>query len=337
MISKLLIYIIFLISFTSSQQLSYRLIRTTDLKRQLVSDNNNVLKLYDICVDESRNLAYTSGIVTRYVSCINLISRTETHTFRLPFSEQLHILKCNPTNGYLLVTTVQSSPVKSYLIRSDNGEVNGSVNHNSVISGTSFHRSSNRIFISEGLEIKIFNGSNLSLISSINTMFEAGGCEIDSVNNQIYVVSKNIISGNVSVKVFLINSPYSLIRTINLPSSHNNGDIKIDPARNRFYLIGLRNLKVVNISTGSIVNQVYFSEDVSSPVYDVNTATLYLTDDDGYSSNSHNGLWSKIYKYNTSANHLDSFLMGDKASRLSFYSLGNTLLLPNMHSGLVQL
>lgn len=320
-----------------SQPRSYNLIRVTDLKRALVSNNDNTLKLYDICIDETRKYAYTSGIVTENISAINLAAKTETHTIKIPFQEQIHTIKCNPNNGYLLLTTIESAPKKSYLIKPADGDVMGIIIHNSAVNGTAFHRSSNRIFISEGAEIKIYSGENLSLLSSINTMFEAGGIDLDTINNQLYVVSRNIISGYTVVKVYSANPPYNNIRIINIPSSHNTGEIIADAGRNRFYLIGLRNIKVINLTSGSIINQINFHTDFSSPVYDSNNGIIYLTDDDGYSSNSHNGLWSKIYKYNTISNVLDSFQMGDKTSRLGFYNGQSILALPNMHSGLVQL
>lgn len=320
-----------------SQPRSYNLIRITDLKRALVSNNDNSLKLYDICIDETRKYAYTSGIVTENISAINLLTKTETHTIKIPFQEQIHTIKCNPNNGYLLLTTIESIPKRSYLIKPTDGELMGVINHNSIVSGVVFQRSSNRIFISEGAEIKVYSGENLSLLSAINTMFEAGGIDLDTINNQLYAVSRNIISGNTVVKVYSVNPPYNIIRNINIPSTHNTGEIIVDAGRNRLYLIGLSNIKVINQSNGTIINQINLHAEASSPVYDVNSGIIFLTDDDGYSSNSHNGLWSKIYKYNTVSNVLDSFQMGDKTSRLGFYNSQSILALPNMHSGLVQL
>lgn len=326
-----------LVSTAIAQTSSYRLLYEVDLKNALVSPYRNVLKIYDVAVDAVRGRAYTSGSQTEFASMIDITSGNEIGSVLLAFPPQLNQLKCNPANGYLLALTPSTTPVKMYAINPANNQHTGTYTYRTRAGGIDIDVTSNHIFLSDGNAIKILNGDNLNLIDSFQVGFTAGGVAIDSTNQLIYVVSRNLIAGNAVIKVFSLNSPFTLYRTINVPSSDILGDLILDLPNNRIFLLGQRVIKTIELNSGNIIATAYTSASTNSKVYSPLLQTIFMIDEDGYSSQGEHGSWGKLYKYQPDTGIMDSVKMGDKPSRLAIDNIRNVLIVPSMHSGIVEL
>jgi len=321
----------------AAQTSSYRLLHQVDLKNALVSPFQNVLKMYDVAVDERRGRAYTSGSQTEYAAMIDIASGVEAGSVRLPFAPQLNTLHCNPANGYLLATTPSSSPVKMYAINPGNSQHTGTYTYETKGGGLAFDARTNQIFLADGNAIKILNGDNLGLVTSFQPGFSAGGVAIDSLARALYVVSRNLIAGNAVIKVFSLSAPYSLLRTMNVPSAEVLGELILDAPRQRLFLLGQRVVKTVDLGSGNVLATAYTSAATSSKVYAPQQQTLFMTDEDGYSAQGEHGYWGKIYKLHSATGVMDSVKMGDKPARLAIDNVRQVLVVPSMHGGIVEL
>ncbi len=318
-------------------QTSYPMIQSMNLKHTIVAPYKNVVKIFDVTVDDVRGLVYTSGILTEYVSVIDIATGREVQSVILPFSPQLHVLICNPANGYLLAKTIQASPVTIYAIEPSTSTVTGTYTYSSGGDGIAFDRYQNLVFVGDGNVIQVLNGDDLSSVRAFNAGMPVGGIEVDTTNALIYTVSRNVMGGNAVVKVFSLIPPHSLKRTINVPTTVSLGNIILDVPNNRFFLIGMQTIKVVDMNTGSVLATQNLSAEVSSAVYSSQFRILFLTDEDGYSDNGEGGSWSKIYRYYPDTGTLDSIKMGDKSSQLAIDNRQNVLAVPSMHSAIVEL
>ncbi len=320
-----------------AQTSAYRLLQQVDLKNALVSPYQNVLKMYDVAVDESRGRAYTLGSQTEYAAMIDIATGREIGSVRLPFAPQLNTLQCHPANGYLLVTTPSSSPVKMYAIDPANSRHTGTYTYETKGGGLAFDTRSNQIFLADGNAIKILDGNNLGLVTSFHPGFGAGGVAIDSLARTLYVVSRDLLAGNAVIKVFSLSAPYALLRTLSVPSAEVLGELILDASRQRLFLLGQRVVKTIDLRSGSVLATAYTSAATSSKVYSVQQQTLFMTDEDGYSTQGEHGSWGKIYRLHAASGVMDSVKMGDKPARLAIDKVRQVLVVPSMHGGIVEL
>ncbi len=313
---------------------SYRLIRKLNLKNELISSPyKNVLKLYDVAVDEAKGYAYTSGIVTSHIAKIDLQTKKEIASLPLPFPQQLNVIYCNKQNGYLYVATPKTSPVKLYSIHPNTGQNTGIYIYRTFNTDLAYY--GNKVFLIDGPYLKILNNVTLTQLDSFPLGMQAGAIEIDTLTNSFYVVSRNLLSGNCVIKEYSLQPPYSLKRTLNIASPEPLGKmiLKADTA----FLIGKNNLKIISLSSGNVIKSQYWSDSISDAAYSVPANKLFLTDEDGYSQQGQKGSWTKIYIYDINTGTLDSVKRGDKAITLEMYNAQNILIYPNMHSGYVEL
>lgn len=237
----------FLLSWVYGQS-GYYLFDEKDIKQSLVNPHKNVLKLYDITVDPIHGKAYTTGSQTEYISVIDLDNSVEIGSIQMPF-KGLNVLKCNPANEHLLVTPL-TSPYTVYYI-SPSSQVIGTLNLFSSLSGVAFDVSNNVVYLGDGNIINIINGNNFSVLSTINAGMPLGALEIDSINQKLYAISRNLISGNVVLKVYSIQNPYSLLQTILIPSTDVMGNFSLDIPNNRIFLFGKNVIKVYDLVGGT--------------------------------------------------------------------------------------
>ncbi len=328
----LLLLILFSAPHLISQTLTYKLVKSYDMKRTLVSNHGNVLKMFDVAVDNYRGKAYSSGTQTNNISVIDLTTKSESGTLTLPFTGIVHTLRCNPANGYLLIVNAESTPNKLYLINPASNTITGTYDYSGTVSGISFNTAQNQVYVVDGPTVKVLSGSSLSSIGSFTPGFVAGGIQVDSANNYIYAVSKNVASSTAQIRVFN-NTTYSLVRTINILTSENMGDLKLDVPNDRLFLYGVNQVKVVRISTGLATDSVKTGMQTSDKAYFPSSQTIYMTNGTGYSQQGQHGSWTKIYRYNVATKVLDSLKIGDKAEMIEADYIRNQLILPNMHSG----
>ncbi len=321
----------------SAQTLSYKLINQFDLKNELVNEHKNVLKLYDVAVDEVRGLAYTSGFQTEYASIIDLTTKQEIGSVELPFKGLKNELECNPSNGFLLATTLEPEPDISYLINPSNSQVVGSYIYQSNCNGICFDASNNFIYLADNNIIKQLDGANFNMTDSLFPGFVVGDIEMDTLNNKIYVLSQNLIGGVMKIKVFASTPPFSLHNTIDIISSNILGELILDIPNNRLFISGINETKTIDILTESILSSVSTSVETSDKVYSSFLQTIFMINDIGYSGQGEHGSWSKIYKHVPGTTSLDSMKMGDKTLKLAIDNTGDLLIVPNMHSDYVEL
>lgn len=317
-----------LLSNYGLSQSTYYLVNEKDIKQTLVNPHQNVLKMYDITIDEIHGKAYTSGSQTKYISVIDLNSYQEIGSIQMPFRE-LNRLACNPVNEHIIAIPM-SNPYVGYYIN-PNSQVIGTYNYNFHPSGITFDIQNNLIFLADGNTINIINGTNFTVQNTINASMQVGGLAIDSINLQLYAISLNLIGGNAVIKIFSLQN-YNLVQTINIPSTDVVGDIILDIPNNRIFLLGSNVIKIYDISTQDVQTQ-YTSDATSGKAYSQLLNTIFMVDEDGYSQQGQGGSFSKFYLYNLTLGYMDSLKMGDKSSQIAIDNQRNLLVFPEMHSG----
>ena len=339
--TKLLLLVLVMVMISclksSSQTSSYYLVNQVDIKNALVSEHKNVLKIFDVAVDEVRGKAYASGFQTEFASIIDLETKEETGSVELPFAGLKNELECNPSNGFLLATTPETSPVITYLINPLNSQVAGTYAYLNSCNGICFDEINNHVFLADNNRIKICNGNDLSAIDSFPTGYVMGDIGFDKTNHVIYTVSRNMVGPNMVIKAFSSTAPYSLLNTISVPSANILGELLLDIVNDRLFLFGVNDIKTIRISTKTIVSAVSTSMETTEKVYSSYLQTLFMTNEDGYSGQGEHGSWSKIYKHIPGTSALDSVKMGDKTARLAMDNTRHILIVPDMHSGYVEL
>ncbi len=336
--TKLLLLVLVMIScmMGSSQTSSYYLVNQVDIKNALVSEHKNVLKIFDVAVDEVRGKAYASGFQTEYASVVDLETITETGSVELPFAGLKNELECNPSNGFLLATTPETSPVITYLINPLNSQVAGTYAYQNSCNGICFDEINNHIFLADNNRIKILNGNDMSVIDSFPAGYVMGDIGFDKTNHAIYAVSRNLVGPNMVIKAFSSAAPYPLLNTIYVPSANILGELLLDIANDRLFAFGVNDIKTIRISTKTIVSEVSTSMETTEKVYSSYLQTLFMTNEDGYSGQGEHGSWSKIYKHIPGTSALDSVKMGDKTARLAMDNTRHILIVPDMHSGYLE-
>jgi len=321
----------------NAQPTSYRLVRTVNFNKTFSGGFPNTIKMFDIAYDDRRNLLYTQGFPTRNVAVIDAISRRQVGSFVMPATAQLTTLAVNPVNGYVLITTPESTPVRAYLVNPATGSSTGTYQYSRTPSGRAFDRAQNRIFLSDGVGVKVLNGSSMQELSTINPQMQAGGLAVDSAANELYVCGRDAVQGNIEVKVFSLASLMQS-RSYRVPSSAPLGNIVIEPAKQRFFLLGLQSIKKIDYTLGStampvVSDLVTFPASANGITYLPDVQTFYATDEDGYTAQGTKGTWSKLYRFNMTTNRTDSLLFADKCYNLVADTRRNLVFGQSMHSG----
>jgi hypothetical protein len=319
-----------------AQPTSYRLIRETSLNRTFGAGFGNTVKMFDIAYDDRRNLAYTHGFPTQNVAVVNLATQRHTGSVRLPIPGQLTNLRVNPVNGFLLVSTPESSPVRAYLIDPTNSSTKGTYTFSAANTGVAFDRVQNRIFLSDGMNVKVMNGATLQEISALNTQIPPGGLAVDSSANELYVAARDPRQGSMEVRVYALGN-LTLARTYSITTSVPLGSIIIEPARQRFFLVGRSLIKRVEYASTVSVTDIRLPAEINSVTYLPDLQTLYASDEDGYIAQGTKGTWSKLYRFNLTTNRLDSVQFGDKIYNLVADTRRNIIAGASMHSGHVHI
>jgi hypothetical protein len=317
-------------------QITVTLTRQTDLKQALVSANANVIKLFDVAVDDQRGLAYASGSQTKYISQIDLVRGREVGSVLLPFSGKLHYLDCNPFNGYLIVTLL-GTPDKMYLLDPARDRAVASYTYSNPKAGLAFLPKANRIFVVDGQESVVLDGDTFAEQGRFSLNMSGGGAQVDTLNQKLYACSRNLVSGKQTVQVYSANTPFTLLRTILVPSSVPLGEIDLDIVRDRLFLFGKKTVQVVTLSTGLAERTITTFAETSHKVYDQAGQRLFMSDEDGYADEGLGGSWGKIYYYDFKLSRLDSMKRGDKPVRLGMANTLQTLVIPSMHSAWIEL
>jgi YVTN family beta-propeller protein len=325
----------------TAQPTSYRLVRAVNFNKTFAGGFPNTIKMFDIAHDDRRNLLYTHGFPTRNVAVIDAISRRQIGSFAMPATAQLTTLAVNPVNGYVLITTPESSPVRAYLVNPATGSSTGTYQYSRSPSGRAFDRAQNRIFLSDGVSVKVLNGSSMQEISTINPQMQAGGLQVDSAANELYVCGRDVVQGNIDVKVFSLAS-LTQSRSYRVPASAPHGNIMIEPTKQRFFLLGLQSIKKIDYTLGSTTQPVVtdlatFPASANSITYLPDVQTFYASDEDGYTAQGTKGTWSKLYRFNITTNRTDSLLFGDKCYNLVADTRRNLVFGQSMHSGHVHI
>jgi hypothetical protein len=302
----------------------------------LVNANANVIKLFDVAIDENRGLAYTSGSQTKFVSQIDLAQGREIGSVMLPFSAKLHYLDCNPRNGYLIIT-LPGTPDKLYLVDPAGSRHMASYGYAYQKAGLTFLPQNNRIFLADGQEAVVLDGDGFAEQARFPLNMTAGGMQMDTLGQKLYICSRNLIGGQQTVQVYAANAPFTLLRTVKIPASEPMGEIELDILRDRLFLYGKKSVQVVTISTGLPERTITTTAETSHKVYDQAGQRLFMSDEDGYSSEGQGGSWGKIYCYDFKLSRLDSMKRGDKPVRLGMANTLQTLVIPSMHSAWVEL
>ncbi|MDW8219555.1 MAG: hypothetical protein RML40_03390 [Bacteroidota bacterium] len=233
-----------------AQPTSYRLVRAVNFNRTFTAGFPNTVKMYDIAYDDRRNLAYTHGFPTRNIAVVNLVTQRQTGSVRLPIPGQLTDLYVNPNNGFLLVTTPEALPVQAYLIDPADGSTKGTYRFSSASTGVAFDRRQNRIFLSDGMNVKVLNGATMQELSTLSTQIPPGGLAVDSAANELYVAARDPRQGSTEVRVFSLGNLMQT-RMYTVSTSVPLGGIIIEPARQRFFLVGRSLIKRVEYA-GSV-------------------------------------------------------------------------------------
>jgi DNA-binding beta-propeller fold protein YncE len=321
---------------SSAQEESFRLIRQVDLMASRIAPFGNVIKLYDTAVDEVRSRAFVSGTQTEFVAMIDLRRGAEIGTVTLPFAGSIHNLDCNPFNGYLLVSN-NSTPAKLYAIDPLDSRVKGTFTFSQSRSGMACDHRNGRIYVAEGNTVRILDGSTLGLLDSFSANVTVGGMAIDSLSSQLFAVSRNLSAGKVVVQSFGLSAPYSRQKRYEISSDVAMGNLCLDAQRDRLLLVTHDRFKELRASTGVLLRTVMLPNEAKGEVYDRQRQVLYMTDEDGYSSQGESGSWSKIYSFDFAVNKLDSMRMGDKTASLAIDNRLGILVVPSMHSGWLEL
>jgi hypothetical protein len=330
------VLLLFTVAGATAQSTSYRLVRAVNFNQAFTAGFPNTVKMFDIAYDDRRNLAYTQGFPTRNVAVVNLVTQRQTGSVRLPIPGQLTNLRVNPVNGFLLVTTPEASPVQAYLIDPADGSTKGTYRFSSASTGIAFDRRQNRIFLSDGMNVKVLNGATMQELSTLNTQIPPGGLAVDSAANELYVAARDPRQGSTEVRVFSLGN-LMLARTYTVSTSVPLGGIIIEPARQRFFLVGRSLIKRVEYASSVTATDIRLPAEINSVTYLPDTQTLYATDEDGYVGQGTKGTWSKLYRFNLATNRLDSMLFGDKVYNLVADERRNIIAGASMHSGHVHL
>jgi DNA-binding beta-propeller fold protein YncE len=319
-----------------AQPTSYRLVRETNLNRVFGAGYANTVKMFDIAYDDRRNLAYTHGFPTGNVAVVNLVTQRHIGSVRLPIPRQLTKLSTNPVNGFLLVTTPEAMPVQAYLIDPADGLTKGTYRFSGANTGVGFDRMQNRIFVSDGTNVKVLDGATLREISTLNTQIPPGGLAVDSSANELYVAARDPRQGSMEVRVYALGD-LTLARTYTISTSVPLGSILIEPARQRFFLVGRSLIKRVDYANSVAATDIRLPAEINSVTYLPDVQTLYAADEDGYIGQGTKGTWSKLYRFHLTTNRLDSSFFGDKVLNLVADSRRNFIAGASMHSSHVHI
>jgi len=343
-VSILLVFIFSLFIFSTisnGQSLSYKLVSFNDVKHELTGNNYpNILKTYDMAIDQFRNRAYVTSILTQYVGVIDLNTKTEIGSVIYPFSGAflLTTVSVNPANGYLVLSWTDESPVKQYLVNPENNQLMGNYTYQMMKSNVAFDSLRNRILIGDGPLLKIFNGNDLSFVNSINFGSTIGSAAVDSACRFVYISKRSLTMGNINlIKKYSLTAPYPVIDTINVTFDYPLGVIDIDSARQKLLMKGSNYVVAADIITGDTLNSRFFSSPPTGSAYDRKTQLFYLINPTGYSAEGEGGAWGKLYIYNTLTRDLDSIKKGDKNHTLQIHKNSEKLVWPDMHSGYLEM
>ncbi len=337
----LVFFIMLVLSQLSYSQIqTYRLLDYANIKSRITGNSQHCsVKMYDIAIDQKRGFAYTTPIMNEYIAQINLTTNTQSGSVAYPYTTSFTIsyVYVNPYNGYLLCGNIDASPSTMYIVNPTNSQSLGSYTFNSAQGGIAFDTIRNRIFVGDGAKIKILNGTNLSILDSINVGYTVSSIIFDSLCTRIYVSSRNLIGGNPQIKTINCLSPFSVIRTLVIPTPTVCGVIAADSGRNRFVLVNPDTIITANMSNGSITMTKRLGSDVSGYEYDERTGKGYFMNSTGYDQQGQGGSWAKMYILDCNSQVLDSAKRGDKTYKALVYEAGNKLVWPDMHSGYVEI
>lgn len=297
----------------------------------------NTLKMYGTAVDTIRRLAYINSLQTDNISVLNLTTVNEIGEVSNPHGYSLVNLEVVQRNGNLLITNVLTSPIKTYMVNPQSNVVIGSYTYFSTYGGSiTFEDSSKKIYLVDGNKVYSFSDSTFALIDSINFPFQIGGIQIDKTKKILIAGSRDIIAGN--VKIYTVNLNTNLITSIdNITSTEPRGLIEIDTYRNRLYLFSKQNVIKANLTTKEIIGTYTFPFEIQKFIYNINNEDILALSKKFYSENGLRGDWGRLYKYSFNSMSLDSAKIGLYPENMAFDSKQNLLVIPNMHSGWVDI
>ncbi|MBS1513415.1 MAG: T9SS type A sorting domain-containing protein [Bacteroidetes bacterium] len=323
-----------------SQIQTYRLLDYSNLKTKLTGNSSpSSVKMYDIAIDQRRGLAYTTPIMNEHIAQIDIINKSYLKSVSYPYATSFTIsyVYVNPPNGYILCGNTDASPSVIYLVNPQTSALVGSYTYNSSQGGVSFDTLRNRIFIGDGNKIKILNGTNFTLLDSINVGFTVSSMVFDSLGTKVYVSSRNLVGSYPQLKVFNCVSPFNTLRILPIITSTVCGIVAADSSRNRFIMANPDTMFAVSMSTGLITMTKKLGSDVTGFEYDKRTGKGYFMNSTGYDQQGQGGAWSKMYILDFNTGVLDSAKRGDKTYKALVYEAGNKLVWPDMHSGYIEI
>lgn len=330
--------LIILISVQVFSQTNYLLKDSVHFKSLLLNvPFKNTLKMFGVAVDTSRRLAYINSLQTDNISVINLNSKTEVGELTNPFGYRLVNLEVVQRNGFLLISNVLEPPLRIFLINPQtNSVINSYVYRSNFIGGVTFYSEQKKIYLVDGNRVYSFSDSAFNKIDSITFPFPIGGIRVDNLNNSLLAVSRDIQAGYLKILTVSLSNN-SIVKVDSLPSSEPLGQIEIDLPRNKLYLFGKRSVMKVNLTTKFIEGIYTLPFEIQKYVYNKNNEDILALSKTAYSGNGLQGDWGRLYKYSFNSNQLDSAMIGLYPENMAFDSKGNLLVIPNMHSGYVDI
>lgn len=330
-----------LISLISAQlfsQTNYLRKDSVNFKSALLNvPYKNTLKMFGVAVDTSRRLAYINSLQTDNISIINTNSKMEVGELKNPFGYRLVNLEVVQRNGFLLISNALEIPIRIFLVNPQtNSVINSYVYRNNFSGGITFYSEQKKIYIVDGNKVFSFSDTTLSKIDSINFPFPIGGIRVDNLNNSLLAVFRDIQAGYLKLITVNLNNN-SVVKIDSLPSSEPRGQIEIDVSRNKLYLFGKRSVIKANLTTKLIEGIYAFPFEIQKYVYNKNNEDILALSKTHYSNNGLQGDWGRLYKYSFNSSQLDSAKIGLYPQNMAFDSKSNLLVIPNMHSGYVDI
>ena len=326
--------------FAWSQNETYQLIKTMNLKNRRVAPFENTIKMYDIAIDPVRKLAYTAGSMTEYIAVIDLMQAQQIAAFKHGWSHQLVNFNLNPSNGYLLVNAPQESKKEQRLFDPETGQLMGSYTYQAASgSGMAFDDSANRIYLADGNDVVVLDGGNMEVLSQFRVGPDRVGTQQNSIGElgfamgELFIGSRNLIDGRARVDVYDPNHPDTLLRSYTAVSDEPLGALFIDPDSDRLILAGKRNVVVVSLKSGQQVRSFSTPEDTGDCDYSPETGMCYQITKEGWSDGGEMSIWGKLYVTDLATGTQTVHKTGEYTHRLAVSSSPAMVAWPCMHSG----
>jgi hypothetical protein len=329
--------LIILISAQVFSQTNYFRKDSVNFKSALLNvPYKNTLKMFGVAVDTSRRLAYINSLQTDNISIININSKMEVGELKNPFGYRLVNLEVVKRNGFILINNSLEPPIRIFLVNPQTNSVINSYVYRNSIGGITFYSEQKKIYLVDGNKVFVFSDTTLNKTDSITFPFPIGGIKVDNTNNTLLTVSRDIQAGY--LKLLTVNlSNNSIVKIDSLPSSEPRGHIEIDLIRNKLYLFGKKSVIKANLTTKLIEGIYTFPFEIQKYVYNKNNEDIIALSKVPYSSNGLKGDWGRLYKYSFNSNQIDSAMIGLYPENMAFDSKSNLLVIPNMHSGYVDI